>query len=207
MGLVPPPKILIAFYSRSGVTERLAVAIAEGASGAGAEIRMRRAREFVSDDVMAQVPGWSADAAAMNERYPAPTAEDTVWADGIILGTPTRFGNMAAELKAFVDSLGGLWAAGKLNGRAGSAFASTATRHGGNETTLLSMYMPMVHLGLIIVPPGYADPAMMAGGTPYGATAVSENRAVPPVTEQLEAAAFQGKRVAQVAAVLRSLRQ
>lgn len=202
----PTCKILIAFYSRSGVTEQLALAVAEGAEHAGAEVRLRRAREFVSQEVMALAPGWADAAARMNERYPPPRAEDTEWADGIVLGTPTRFGNMAAELKGFIDSLGGLWTEGRLNGRAGSAFASTATRHGGNETTLLSIYMPLVHLGLIIVPPGYADPVMLTAGTPYGATAVSENRARPPGAAELAAARFQGRRVAEVAMALRALR-
>lgn len=198
--------ILIAFYSRSGVTEQLALAVSEGAQEEGAEVRMRRAREFVDPAIMAMVPGWAESAARMNATYLPPTPDDAIWSDGIIFGTPTRFGNMSAELKGFVDSLGGLWAEGRLNGRAGSAFASTATRHGGNEATLISMYMPMTHLGLIIVPPGYADPAMLEGGTPYGATSISHNRAVPPGPKDLAAARFQGRRVASVARALRSLR-
>jgi len=206
MDSVSKCNIFIPFYSRTGVTEQLALAVAEGAESAGAEVRLRRAREFLPKETMALVPGWAEAAAAMNERYPAPSTDDAEWADGIIFGTPTRFGNMAAELKAFIDGFGRLWAEGRLNGRAGSAFASTATQHGGNEATLLSMYVPMAHLGLIIVPPGYADPAMLAGGTPYGATAISENRATPPGPADLAAARFQGRRVAEVATVLRLLR-
>lgn len=197
-------KVLIAFYSRTGVTEALAKAIAEGAAKEGAEIRLRRAREFVGPEIMAQVPGWQESAAAMNAVYPAPIAEDAAWADAIIFGTPTRFGNVSAELKAYIDSLGGLWFQGGLNGKAGAVFCSSSTLHGGNETTLLSMYIPLAHLGLIIVPAGYADPAMFKAGTPYGASAISGNPPVPPNADDLDAARWQGRRVAMVARALKA---
>lgn len=199
------PKVLIAFYSRSGVTEALARAIAEGAREAGAEVRMRRAREVVGPEVMAQAPGWAEQAAALNARYEAPTPEDAEWADAIVFGTPTRFGSVTSELKAYIDSLGGLWAQGRLNGKAGSVFGSTSTMHGGNESTLLSLYNPMAHLGLIIVPTGYADAALFKAGTPYGASAVSFNQATPPTDDDLAVARFQGKRVTEVAGALRSV--
>ena len=197
-------KVLIVFYSRTGVTEALAKAVAEGAAKEGAELRLRRAREFVGPEVMAQAPGWQESAAAMNALYPAPTVEDAVWADAIVLGTPTRFGNMAAELKAYIDSLGGLWFQGRLNGKAGAVFCSSSTPHGGNESTLLSMYIPLAHLGLIIVPTGYADAAMFKAGTPYGASAISFNQATPPSAEDLDVARWQGRRVAMVARALKA---
>ncbi|MBB5702117.1 NAD(P)H dehydrogenase (quinone) [Ochrobactrum daejeonense] len=193
------PRILIAFYSRNGSTEALAKAIAEGAELEGAEVRLRRAREIVPAEVMANAPGWAEKAAEMNERYSAPTEEDAEWADGIILGTPTRFGSVASELKAYIDGLGGLWFRGKLNGKVGSVFGSTSSTHGGNESTLLSLYNPMAHLGLIIVPLGYADPALFRAGTPYGATHVSLQDTVAPNSEELDVARFQGRRVASVA--------
>jgi NAD(P)H dehydrogenase (quinone) len=199
---VTKPKVLIAFYSRSGVTEALAKAIAEGASAAGAKVRMRRAREVVGPEVMAQAPGWAEQAAALNARYEAPTPDDALWADAIIFGTPTRFGSVTSELKAYIDSLGGLWAQGKLNGKAGSVFGSTSTMHGGSESTLLSLYNPMAHLGLIIVPTGYADAALFKAGTPYGASAVSYNQATPPTDDDLAVARFQGRRVTEVARAL-----
>ena len=199
-------KILIAFYSRNGSTEALAKAVAEGAQAAGAEVRLRRAREVVSEEVMKAAPGWLDNAQRMNAAYEAPTAADAEWADGIILGTPTRFGSVTSELKAWIDGLGGLWAKGALNGKAGSAFSSTSTAHGGNEATILGLYPPLAHLGLVIVPPGYADPVMYAAGTPYGATSISGQNATPPTDADLAAARFQGRRVAEVAAVLAPLR-
>jgi NAD(P)H dehydrogenase (quinone) len=196
------PKVLIAFYSRTGSTEALANAIAKGALAEGADVRLRRAREFVGPHIMAQAPGWPEHAERMNAAYEAPTPEDVEWADAVIFGTPTRFGISSAELKAFIDSLGGLWFQGKLNGKVGSAFTSTQSAHGGNEATILSLYNPMAHLGFIIVPTGYADPAVFKAGTPYGASAVSGGRSSPS-DDELEVARFQGKRVAQVAAKLR----
>lgn len=196
------PKVLIVFYSRSGVTEALANGIADGARGAGAEVRLRRAREVVSQEVINSVPGWAEQAAGLNARYEAPTPDDAVWADAIVFGTPTRFGSVSSELKAYIDGLGGLWAQGKLNGKVGSVFGTTSTPHGGNESTLISLYNPMAHLGLIIVPLGYADASLFKAGTPYGASSVSFNQATPPTADDLEVARFQGKRVTHVAKAL-----
>ena len=199
--------ILIAFYSRGGSTEALANAIAEGARAHGGEVRLRRARETVSPEVMAKAKGWAESAARMNALYEAPTEADAEWADGIALGSPTRFGAMTAELKAYLDGLGGLWFQGKLVGRAGGAFTSTSSTHGGNETTLLSMYNPLAHLGLIIVPLGYADPVLFRAGTPYGASAVVDGRTVTaPSADDLEVARFQGRRLTEVAAALKAAR-
>jgi len=198
------PKVLIAFYSRSGVTEALANAIADGARASGAEVRVRRARELVSANVMAQAPGWAEQAAALNAKYEAPNEADAEWADAIILGTPTRFGAVSTELKAYIDSLGGLWFQGKLNGKAGSVFGSSSTPHGGNESTLISLYNPLAHLGLIIVPLGYADPAMFKAGTPYGASSVSFNQGTLPTADDLEVATYQGRRVTFVAKALKA---
>jgi NAD(P)H dehydrogenase (quinone) len=197
------PKVLIVFYSRNSSTEILANAIAQGALAEGAEVRLRRARELIGREAMQQVPGWVNAADAMNEKYEAPTEADAEWADAIIFGTPTRFGSVSSELKAYIDSLGGLWFAGKLNGKAGSVFGSTSSKHGGNEATLLSLYGPMAHLGLVIVPLGYADPAMFKAGTPYGATHVSHQDTVKPDDDHLAVAQYQGRRVSSVARSLR----
>ena len=198
--------VLIAFYSRGGVTEALAKAVAEGARAEGAEVRMRRAREFVGEEVMKKAPGWLEGAKRMNALYEAPTEADAEWADAIVFGTPTRFGSMTAELKAYIDGLGGLWFQGKLVGKAGSAFASTSTLHGGNEMTITALYAPMAHLGMILVPTGYAEPVLFKAGTPYGASSVSGTNSTPPTADDLEVARFQGKRVTRVAAALKTLR-
>ncbi len=196
--------LLIAFYSRNGSTEALAQAIAEGARTEGAEVRLRRARDLVGPEVMARAPGWAENAARMDAAYEAPTEADAEWADAIAFGTPTRFGAVSTELKAYIDGLGGLWFQGKLVGKAGAGFTSTSGTHGGNESTIISLYNPMAHLGLIIVPLGYADPALFRAGTPYGASTVSGQANSPPTADELEVARFQGRRVTQVAAALKA---
>lgn len=195
--------ILIVFHSRDGTTEALANAVSDGAMAAGGAVRLRRAREVIGGDVMAMVPGWPENAERMNGLYDEPTADDALWADAIILGTPSRFGLVCSEVKAWLDSLGALWARGKLVGKVGSAFASSGSTHGGNEMTSFTLTVPMAHFGMIIVPPGFADPAMFKAGTPYGASAVTNNApGYQPSQEELDAAKFQGQRVAEVAARL-----
>lgn len=199
------PKVLIAFYSRNHATEALALAVAEGARASGAEVRLRRAREFVGSEVMANVPGWSDNAAAMNAKYEAPTVEDAVWADGIVFGTPTRFGSVASELKAYIDGLGGAWFQGKLNGKAGGVFGATSSKHGGNESTLLSLYTVLAHLGLIIVPLGYSHGSLFKAGSPYGATCITKGGTEKPTEDDLTVARYQGQRIAVVAKNLASI--
>ena len=197
--------ILVVFYSRDGSVEMLARAIGEGAREAGAEVRLRRVPDLVSPDVMAKVPGWEERSKRMLAEYGAPTHSDAEWADGIIFGTPTRFGNVSAELKAYVDGLGGLSFQGKLNGKAAGAFTSTLGPHGGNETTVVSLFIPMAHLGFIIVPTGYTHEKVVQGhGTPYGASSVSGQNSAKPTADELVVAKHQGARVTQVAAALKA---
>jgi NAD(P)H dehydrogenase (quinone) len=204
---MPKPKanVLVVFYSRDGSVEALAKSVSEGAREAGAEVRLRRVPDIVSPAVMAKHPGWEERSKRMLNEYGAPTSADAEWADGIIFGTPTRFGNTSAELKAFIDSLGGLWLQGKLNGKAAGAFTATAGPHGGNETTVVSLFIPMAHLGFIIVPNGYTHEKIFQGhGTPYGSSAVSGQSSAQPTPDDLEVAKHQGARVAQVAAALKA---
>jgi NAD(P)H dehydrogenase (quinone) len=201
-----PVNVLVAFYSRNGSTEKMAQAIAEGAKEAGAEIRLRRARDIAGPDVMAQAPGWRENSQRMDAIYPAPTPEDAEWSDGVVFGSPTRFGNVSAELKAYIDSLGGLWFQGKLNNKAAGAFTSTSSLHGGNETTIFTLFAPLAHLGFIIVPLGYLDPVVFRAATPYGASTVSGQTSIPPSEDDLQAARSQGKRLAGVARLLKALR-
>ena len=205
---MPGPKanILVVFYSRDGSVEALAKAVSEGAREAGAEVRLRRVPDIVPPAVMAHVPGWEERSKRMLAEYGAPTAADAEWADGIIFGTPTRFGNTSAELKAYIDSLGSLWFQGKLNGKAAGAFTSTGGPHGGNETTVVTLYIPMAHLGFIIVPNGYTHAKVLQGhGTPYGSSSISGQNSAPPSAADLEVAKHQGARVTQVAAALKAI--
>ncbi len=197
-------RLLVVFYSRTGSTERLVEAAAAAGRDAGAEVRIRRAREVVGPEVMAKSDGWRENAERMNALYPAPTNDDAVWADAILFGTPCYFGAMATELKAFLDGLGPQWKKGELAGKVGGALASVSWPHGGSEVVTLSLYAPMAHLGMIIVPTGYTDEAMLEAGSPYGASAVvgAENR--PPRPEDLDAARHQARRMIEVATALKA---
>jgi NAD(P)H dehydrogenase (quinone) len=200
-------RVLVVFYSRGGSVEALARAIGEGAEAAGAEVRLRRARELVGEDVMALAPGWSETAARMNGLYEAPSVADAEWADGILLGSPTRFGGPSSELRAWLESLGALWIQNKLVDKAGAAFTSTSVPHGGVETTILALYPTLAHLGLVIVPNGYGAPGSREAGTPYGSSSSSyglDRR--PPSEAELATARHQGGRLAEVAEALRRLR-
>jgi NAD(P)H dehydrogenase (quinone) len=202
------PKVLIVFYSRNGTVERLARAIAAGAEEEGAELRMRRAREHVGEAVMKLVPGWTENAARMNAEFAAPTVEDAEWCDAMILGAPTRFGAAASELRAYLEMLGRLWLTRTLFNKVGSAFTATSVPHGGLETTILSLYPTMAHLGFVIVPTGYGDEVLFRAGTPYGAGAISyAARQMPPTEDDITVARFQGRRVAAVTRTLLPLRQ
>ena len=135
------------------------------------------------------------------------TVDEMVEADALIFGSPTRFGNMTAPMKSLWDRTGRLWAEGKLFGKVGAAFTSTSTPHGANEVTLITMFMPMYHHGMIVVTPGYGDPGVFEAGSPYGATSVSGPMSDKPPTEKdLQVARFQGRRVAEVAKALSSSR-
>ena len=197
-----PVKLLILFYSRTGSTEKLAVAAAESAREAGAEVRIRRAREVVPASVIDKSADWRRQADRMNGLYPEPETDDAQWADAILFGTPSYFGNMATELKAFLDQLGPQWKKGLLSGKVGGAFASVSWPHGGSEVVTLSLYAPMAHLGMIIVPTGYTDEVMLEAGSPYGSSTVvgAENR--PPREEDLAAIRHQSRRMVTIAAAL-----
>ncbi len=200
------PRVLIAFYSRSGSVETLASSIARGAMTVGAEVRLRRAREVVSDELMNSIPGWGESARRMNELYAAPDLADAEWADALVLGSPTRFGSASSELRAYLETLGPLWVSGKLQNKVGSAFTSAGAIHGGVETTLLSLYPAMAHLNLLIVPTGYGHPSIAKAGTPYGAASVSfASERQAPTEPDLELAHYQGQRVARVAHAVRCL--
>ncbi len=198
-------KVLIVFDTRYGNVHKLAEAVAVGIRGVeGAEVLLRRVEITEPEAVIQQNERWR----EANEKFkaiPQVTLEEMGGADAIIFGSPTRFGNMTAPMKKLFDSLGGLWMEGKFYGKAGAVFTSTGTPHGGNEMTLITMIIPMYHLGMIVVTPGYGDPAIREAGSPYGATSVSGPMSdIPPTEKDLTVARFLGSRVAQVAKALAS---
>jgi NAD(P)H dehydrogenase (quinone) len=197
--------VLVAFYSRYGNTRALAEGIAEGAKEIqGAEVRLRRAADLAPAEVINADARWAAARAQMAEIYPEPTNDDLEWADVIFIGTPTRYGNPSAEIKLVIDKTAPLWLAGKLVDKVFSVFASTSTLHGGNESTILTLLNPIMHWGGIIVTPGYADPAMFAAGTPYGASSVSgPNADELPTEADMAVARFIGKRATERALMLK----
>jgi NAD(P)H dehydrogenase (quinone) len=193
-------RVSIIYYSATGNVHRLAEAIAEGAASMGAEVRLRKVHEWATTEAIAMNPKWQAHIEATAD-VPEATLADLEWCDAAIFGSPTRFGNVTAALKGYIDQTGGLWYQGKLVNKVVSAFTSASTAHGGLESTLLALYNTFYSWGCIIVPPGYADPIQMKAGNPYGVSFVAGGGAVIGETE-LQAARFQGKRTAEIASRL-----
>ncbi|MGE5454589.1 MAG: NAD(P)H:quinone oxidoreductase [Methylocystaceae bacterium] len=197
-------KILVVFYSTYGHVYRMAQAIAEGAGGAtGAEVVLRRVPETLSDDILTAIGAKEAQKAFSD--VPICTVNELTTADAIIFGTPTRFGNMAAQMRAFLDATGGLWAKGALIGKVGSVFVSSGTQHGGQESTILSFHTTLLHHGMVIVGLPYSFAGQsgveeVKGGSPYGASTIAgAGGERMPSQIELEAARFQGKHVAEIA--------
>ncbi len=190
-------KVAVIYYSATGNVYKLAQAVEEGAKEAGAEVRFRKVHELAPEEAIKSNQGWS-DHALMTEDVPEADLADLEWADAYIFGTPTRFGNVSAQLKQFIDTTGGLWFEGKLADKVVSGFTSASNAHGGQESTLLSLYNVFAHWGSILVTPGYTDPVLFeAGGNPYGASSTNE-----PGEQELAAARYLGRRVAEKAALL-----
>lgn len=193
-------KILVLYYSGYGHVETLAGAVADGARAVpAAEVTVKRVPELVPEEV--------AKGAGMKLDQAAPIADPKELADydAIVFGTPTRFGNMAAQMRNFLDQTGGLWAKGALVGKVGSVFVSTATQHGGQETTITSFHTTLLHHGMVIVGVPYSCPELstmdeVSGGTPYGAsTLAAPDGSRQPSETELAVARFQGKHVAEIA--------
>ncbi|MBJ7288693.1 NAD(P)H-dependent oxidoreductase [Williamsia sp.] len=160
-------KLAILYYSATGHGTAMADRLKTAAEAAGAEVRVRHIAETTDPSVFAENPAWKSNYEATKD-LPAATGDDIVWADGVILGSPTRFGNTAAPFQAFIDTLGGLWAQGKLADKAYAGFTSSQTAHGGQEATLLALYTSVMHWGGVVVAPGYTDGIKFADGNPYG---------------------------------------
>ncbi|WP_027135544.1 NAD(P)H:quinone oxidoreductase [Geminicoccus roseus] len=192
-------KILVLYYSSWGHVEQMAYAAAEGArSVAGTEVVVKRVPELVPEEVQQK--------AHYKTDQPAPIAQPAELADydAVIFGTPTRYGNMCAQMKNFLDQTGGLWAQGKLVGKVGSVFTSTATQHGGQETTITSFHTVLLHHGMVIVGLPYSFAGQsgyeeVKGGSPYGASTIAgSDGSRQPSKVELEGAGFQGRHVAEI---------
>ena len=196
-------KVLVLYYSSYGHIEQMASAVADGVREAGAEAVIKRVPELVPEEVA------KASHFKLAQAAPVATVAELPDYDAIILGVPTRFGNMPAQMKNFLDQTGGLWAQGKLIGKVGSVFTSTATQHGGQESTILSTHTVLLHHGMVIVGLPYAFAGQMAmneitGGSPYGAsTMAAGDGSRQPSENELAGARFQGRHVAGIAAKLK----
>jgi NAD(P)H dehydrogenase (quinone) len=196
-----PVNAAIIYYSSTGTVHALARAAAEGAEKAGAIVRLRKVAELAPPEAINANPAWGQhlqDTADVAEA----SLDDLAWADVMLFGTPTRFGNPASQLRAFIDTTGGLWQQGRLAGKVYSAFTASSTTHGGQESTLLALGNTFYHWGGIIVPPGYTDPVQFQAGNPYGTSHVAGEG--PPNDMALEAARYQARRAVDTAASLKA---
>jgi NAD(P)H dehydrogenase (quinone) len=200
-------KLLVVFYSTYGHVYKMAEAIVAGAREvAGAEVEIRRVPETLPQEVLVKMG--AVDAQKAFSQIPECTVDELVQADAIIFGTPTRFGNMCGQMRQFLDATGQLWADGSLVGKVGSVFTCTATQHGGQESTILTFHVTLLHHGFIVVGLPYAFQGQMrldeiTGGSPYGASTIAGgDGSRMPSENELEAARFQGKHVAGIASKL-----
>ncbi|MGW0224792.1 NAD(P)H:quinone oxidoreductase [Streptomyces tendae] len=199
----PRVKLAIIYYSSTGFSAEIAKEISEAATKAGAEVRLLKAAELAPEAAIASNEAWAAHAAA-SAGVPVATPDDVEWADAVIFGTPTRFGNVSSQLKQFLDTLGGLWAQGRLANKVYSGFVTTATTHGGQESTLLALYNSIHHFGGLIVSPGYTDPVKFVDGNPYGTSHVDGQGNNPIGEDTRNAARHQAERVVQIAGALKA---
>ena len=200
-------KISVVYYSMYGHIYKMAEAVMEGARKVkGADVNIYRVPETLTEEILGNMG--ALDAQKKYAHIPVCKVEDLAAADAIIFGTPTRFGNMCGQMRQFLDGTGGLWAKGALVGKVGSVFASSATQHGGQESTILSFHISLLHHGMIIVGLPYAFAGQMridevTGGSPYGATTIAGGKGERmPSQNELDAARFQGKHVAEITAKL-----
>jgi NAD(P)H dehydrogenase (quinone) len=194
-------KLAIVYYSTYGTNHQMAEVAAEAAREAGAEVRLRRVRETAPQEVVKAQDAWSAQA-QKTEHIEEATPEDLVWADAYLFSSPTRYGGAASQVRSFIDTLGPVWQEGKLADKVATAMTSASNPHGGQETTLQTLYYTFMHWGAIIVPPGYTDESIFAaGGNPYGVSVTADGN---PLSEEDRALIrYQTQRLVKVAARLK----
>ncbi|WP_406292751.1 NAD(P)H:quinone oxidoreductase [Embleya sp. NBC_00888] len=201
--MATPVKLSIVYYSSTGTITEIARELRDAGVKAGAEVRLVKAAELAPRAAIEANPAWAANHAATAD-VPEATPEDIEWADAVLFGSATRFGNISAQLKQFIDTLGGLWAQGKLADKVYSGFTSSATAHAGQETTLQALYTSVHHFGGIVVAPGFTDPVKFTDGNPYGTSHV-DGQGTKPVDDTTRAAArHQARRVVRTAAQLKA---
>ncbi len=164
--------VSVIYYSATGTTQAMAERLAQAAEKSGGEVRMRHVEELAPDEVIEQVGEWAQHREEIKDE-PVATPDDVVWADVVLFGSPTRFGNVASQLKQFIDMLGPQWGQGLLANKVYAGFTSSQTTHGGQESTLLALYNTIHHFGGLIVSPGYTDPVKFEDGNPYGVSHVT----------------------------------
>lgn len=191
----------IVYYSSTGTVHALATAAAEAAEKAGAAVRLRKVAELAPPEAIEANPDWARHVKDSAEVAEA-SLDDLAWAEVVLFGTPTRFGNPASQLRAFLDTTGPLWQQGALADKVYSAFTASSTAHGGQESTLLALANTFYHWGGILAPPGYTDPIQFQAGNPYGASHVSAGG--PPDEVALAAVGHQARRAIDIAAALKA---
>jgi NAD(P)H dehydrogenase (quinone) len=196
-------KLAVIYYSSTGTNHQLAKWASEAGEEAGAEVKLLRVKELASEETIASNSAWKKHM-DRTRNYPEATNDDLDWADAVIFSMPTRYGNVPAQMKLFLDQTGPLWMKGKLVNKAVSAMSSAMNAHGGQEQTILALYATMYHWGAIIVPPGYSDPSVFAaGGNPYG-TSVAVDEKGSMKDDVSAAVKHQAKRTVQIAQWIRS---
>src|SRR5690348_16410216 len=199
-----PARVAVIYYSATGNVHRLAQSVAGAAAGTGAEVRLRHVEELASEQLISQNQLWGRHRSEV-EDTPIATLDDLEWADGIAFGTPTRFGNVAAQLKMFLDQAGSLWEEGKLINKVLTSFTASQTEHGGQESTILALNNTFYHWGAIVLPLGYTvREAFNGGGNPYGASYTSGTRVGQLDPQTVACAVAQGGRLARVSRVIAS---
>ncbi|MBB4697500.1 NAD(P)H dehydrogenase (quinone) [Actinoplanes abujensis] len=197
-------RLSIIYYSSTGTLHKMAERLREAGEKAGAEVRLRQVAELAPPEAIASNAAWSQHF-DRTKNEPKATADDVTWADAVLFGSPTRYGNVASQLKQFLDTLGPQWAQGQLADKAYAGFTATQTAHGGQESTLLALYNTIYHFGGIVVAPGYTDPLKFADGNPYGVSHVTGgNNDAPLGDAEYAALDHLAQRIVRVASMLKS---
>ncbi|WP_344629455.1 NAD(P)H:quinone oxidoreductase [Streptomyces glaucosporus] len=196
-------KLAVIYYSATGTIQKMADHLVESGRKAGAEVRLRHVEELAPQAAVSSNPAWAEHYEQIKDQ-PKATADDVLWADAVLFGTPTRYGNVSSQLKQFIDTLGPQWQQGLLADKVYAGFTASQTAHGGQESTLLTLYNVIIHFGGILVPPGYTEPLKFVDGNPYGVSHVTGPDNTDPLTDAEYAALdHMARRVVEVAGRLR----